>query len=221
MSLALKGHSDVARALRRRVGVLAETWRPALISGPFGAGQAEVGRALHAASRRAGAPCVQIDCLALPPAAPADFVLDAAKAAGEGTLVLAWVEALMPAAQQALAAALADGAFQPGMPLRARLVCCTADRDGVASALRAAFTEHLVLPSLSARAADLGPIVAAILAAVAEAEQTTADAETLAWIAGEDWPGDLTQLAAVVATVASSGMPLSPRLLDAVRRRRH
>ncbi|MCA9557776.1 MAG: hypothetical protein KC583_04335, partial [Myxococcales bacterium] len=69
-------------------------------------------------------------------------------------------------------------------------------------------------------AADLGPIVAAILAAVAEAEQTAADAETLAWIAGEDWPGDLTQLAAVVATVASSGMPLSPRLLDAVRRRR-
>lgn len=217
--LPLCGHGAVARALRHRVGVLAGTWRPALIAGPFGAGQTEVARALHDESRRARAPFVQIDCAALPPMAPVDFVIQAGRAAGEGTLCLAWVEALLPRARDALIAAVDEGAFQPGMPVRARLVGTTADRAGLPKALDRVFAEAMTLPPLSARRADLSMLVVRILTSVPDAAEDQADAGTLAWLAAQDWPGDLTELAALVATVAASGMPLTPALLSAVRRR--
>ncbi|HVG38387.1 MAG TPA: sigma-54 dependent transcriptional regulator, partial [Pyrinomonadaceae bacterium] len=60
------GESVAMRALRQQIAVVAPSDGRVLISGESGTGKELVARALHAQSRRAGAPFVEVNCAAIP-----------------------------------------------------------------------------------------------------------------------------------------------------------
>src|SRR5947199_3844770 len=63
---AMIGHSVAMRALRKQIAVVAPTDGRVLITGESGAGKELVARAIHAQSRRAGAPFIEVNSAAVP-----------------------------------------------------------------------------------------------------------------------------------------------------------
>ncbi len=63
---AMIGESVAMRALRKQIAVVAPTDGRVLISGESGAGKELVARAVHAQSRRAGAPFIEVNSAAIP-----------------------------------------------------------------------------------------------------------------------------------------------------------
>src|SRR5947208_3082642 len=63
---AMIGHSVAMRALRKQIAVVAPTDGRVLITGESGAGKELVARAIHAQSRRAGAPFIEVNSAAIP-----------------------------------------------------------------------------------------------------------------------------------------------------------
>src|SRR5439155_361396 len=63
---AMIGESVAMRALRKQIAVVAPTDGRVLISGESGAGKELVARAIHAQSRRTGAPFIEVNSAAIP-----------------------------------------------------------------------------------------------------------------------------------------------------------
>src|SRR5438067_7234837 len=66
LEYAMIGESVAMRALRKQIAVVAPTDGRVLISGESGAGKELVARAIHAQSRRAGAPFIEVNSAAIP-----------------------------------------------------------------------------------------------------------------------------------------------------------
>src|SRR5581483_9173607 len=62
----LLGNSPAMRAIRDRIERIADTDATVLIRGESGVGKEIVAKAIHEASVRRGAPCVKVNCAALP-----------------------------------------------------------------------------------------------------------------------------------------------------------
>lgn len=123
----LLGQSRALHALRARIAALAPLDVDVLITGETGTGKELVARALHAASPRAAAPFVAVNCAALPEPMFETMMFGHAagafpgagearpgkmEAAQGGTLLLDEVEAMPPALQAKLLRALQERAVE-------------------------------------------------------------------------------------------------------------
>ncbi len=123
---SLIGVSYSARRLFQQVRAIADSDRPLLIEGENGTGKALVARAVHELGRRSARPFVTFDCSASE-TCDADLFACLEHADG-GTLYLAGVDALPPAAQGRLLHVLESRTLDTSggaRPIDVRLVCST------------------------------------------------------------------------------------------------
>jgi DNA-binding NtrC family response regulator len=219
----LRDYPALAAALRG-VENAAATDAPVLILGEPGTGRSSLARALHAASRRAAGPLVEVDPGAVPSALfeseffgyrPGAFTGAAtagegrvARAAG-GTLVLDHVEELPLASQPKLLRLLAERRYVPlgGEEAAADVrFIAIGPEDLTARMARGAFRSDLYyrlevvafrLPPLRDRQADLPALLDDLLADLGERFGRPGLAlapAARAWMRGHVWPGNLRQL---------------------------
>jgi transcriptional regulator with AAA-type ATPase domain len=209
----LIAEDPASRALLERLGRLASTDLPVLLSGEPGVGKRALACWLRAQSRRARGPFVQVRCGALPEAQlEAElFGLDgedrpgALESADGGTLLIERVELLPPSCQERLAHALEYGqAYRVGStvrrPVRVRLLATTTRAPARRDPLRRLAPAVVDVAPLRERLADVEPL-ARRFAAVGEASFGFTD-EAIAALRAHDWPGNVRELRAVVERAA-------------------
>jgi Nif-specific regulatory protein len=222
------GRSRALAEALRTLAVAAQVDVPVLLVGESGTGKTELARCLHASSRRAAGPFVELNCAAIPETLLEAELFGAEKgahstatrrmpgkvaAAEGGTLFLDEVAELAPGAQAKLLQFLQSKVYYrlgDAAPQRAdvRVVAATnADLEGAVAARR--FREDLYyrldvfrvrVPSLAERVEDL-PVLAAHLAKIAGAaygRSLTVSRAAQAALASAEWPGNIRQLAAAV-----------------------
>jgi DNA-binding NtrC family response regulator len=197
---------------------------PVLLLGESGSGRSTLARALHAASRRAAGPLVEVDVASLPSSlfeseifgyragafTGADRAIEGRVARAEGgTLVLDQIEELPLAVQGKLLRLLAERRYAPlgggEVDADVRFVA-TASEDLPLRVARGAFRQDLFyrlevlafrLPPLRERQADLPAIAAHLLADLGERfghSGLTLAPGALAWFRDYSWPGNLREL---------------------------
>jgi transcriptional regulator with GAF, ATPase, and Fis domain len=199
----LAGDSLAGSRLREQVALAAGSDRPVVIAGEAGTGRVEVARRIHAASSRASRPFRRVRCAVRLPDA---FEADLSSLAG-GTLLLDEVAGLAPAMQVRLARNLASAGSGPES---ARIVATTS-RDLRTEAAAGRFDPDLYqrlsvvsigVPSLRERRADVGALAEDLARRMAARRNLPAPV-----LAGRErqalerysWPGNLAELAGVVA----------------------
>jgi two-component system nitrogen regulation response regulator NtrX len=231
--LVLLGSSGSARRLGEDIDSAAGA-RCVLIHGEAGLELAEVARAIHGRSRRAGQ-CVQLDCGAAEPSFverelfghPGRRTADVeaigaqsalARAAG-GTLYLGDVSELSTAAQARLARVARDGeVWVGGADTRALDVCLIAALSGDLDAevhdgrLRRDLLRHftrsrVVVPGLRRRAEDIPLMVNALVAVLcdeAHTERKTVTQPAITLLAAMPWHGNLVELRHALGRIVGS-----------------
>lgn len=197
---------------------------PVLLVGEAGSGRSTLARALHAASRRAAGPLVEVDPASLPAELleselfghrPGAFTgAEGAKAgrvarAEGGSLLLDHLEELPLAAQPKLLRLLAERRYAPlgGEEETADVRFLTLAAEDLPERVeRGLFREDLFyrlevlafrVPPLRARRRDVPAIVTGLLADLARRQGREAPElapAALEWIPEHPWPGNLTQL---------------------------
>ncbi|HMO06344.1 MAG TPA: sigma-54 dependent transcriptional regulator, partial [Paracoccaceae bacterium] len=221
----LVGRSNAMIDLRRRIRTLGPTEADVLIVGATGSGKEVAARALHDLSARARRPFVAIDCAALPAhlieselfgheqgAFPGALRARAGKFehARGGTVLLDDVGSMPPDLQGKLLRAIEDRAItrlgsNEAVPLDIRFLATSrvALEDEVAAGrFRADLLYRLNvvtlrIPTLSARAEDVGLLFMRLLAEAAtrhRQEMPAVPPALLAALAARDWPGNVREL---------------------------
>lgn len=213
-TIGLIGPSARMGAVLRHVGLLAASDISVLLTGGEGCGKAQVARYLHEKSPRASAPFVRIDCATLTAKEGAGALFGAGGAfsrAAQGTLYFENLDVCGPDVQAALAHHLEALHARKGPTQAApRLVSGAGvpvqdlvERAGFSPALFAWLCEAPVgVPALAERREDIAALAARMAKDAARAEGAPIkdiEPNALAWLEGMDWPGNLAQLAQVIA----------------------
>lgn len=229
-------------ALHAMAARAATTEVPILVTGPSGAGKEEMARFLHRHSRRAAGPFVALNCAALPEAMAEALLFGHARgaftgalgsapglfrAAHGGTIFLDELGELPLPLQAKLLRAIEQREVLPlgetaPVAYDARLVCAT-NRDLPAEVEAGRFRVDLYwrlaafpldLPPLSARPADILPLIARFLP-----RQPISEA-ALETLIARDWPGNVRELANALqrAAILAADAPILPCHLPAAPR---
>lgn len=201
----LVGRSRAARQLSARIARLVATDLPILVEGEPGAGRTTIARAIHQASGRAGSLTFLDAQEDIAPRLFGEGGPAALLASRHSTVVIEGADALPPRLRARLADWIERGSFErfakPGERApRARLVL-THPPGGEALA-RALSAQRLLVPPLRDRMEDLPLLVRAMLRAT---QRPTAqpDPTALRLLMTQSWPGNLRQLAEVLARAAT------------------
>jgi DNA-binding NtrC family response regulator len=218
------GASPATDRLRARVGRLAATESPVLITGESGAGKTLAAQAIHAASTQRDRPLVSLDLAALSP----EEQMARVQAIAEGVLLLKSAEALAPQVFGLLA-----GVIEAPSPVR---ILATTTRTEALShwpdRLRFGLAgTQLQVPALRLRRGDILELARHFIRRAAAGagrlpRPVSPDAE--AWLTGADWPGNVRELRAVVeqavflgegdvldlSDLKPSGAPTSTRFVE-------
>ena len=201
----LVGRSQAARQLAARVARLVATDLPILVEGERGAGRTTVARAIHEASGRVGSLTFLDAREDIAPRLFGEVGPAALLALRQGTLVIENADALPPTLRTKLADWVERGSFErfarPGERApRARLVM-THPPGGEALA-RALSMQRLVVPPLRERMEDL-PLLAREILRGMRRSASALEPAALRLIMARRWPGNLRELAEVLARAAT------------------
>jgi transcriptional regulator with PAS, ATPase and Fis domain len=220
--VGLVGRAPAFTGMLALVARVAPTDTSVLLLGETGTGKEMVARAIHAASARAGAPFITVDCSGF-----AETLFESelfghergaftgalarktglVEAAAGGTLFLDEVGDITLGLQVKLLRLLETGAFRRvgGIePLHAdfRLIAAThRDLGGMVREERfrsdlyfriAAFP--VTLPPLRARRSDIGLLAESLLERISQGRHRTLSSEALAYLQGYDFPGNIREL---------------------------
>jgi DNA-binding NtrC family response regulator len=239
---AIVGRTPAMQEVFKRIGALALSDVPVLVTGEIGTGKELVARAIHYASARARHPFVPVSCGAVPEAeARAELFGEAVgegrparvgrvEAAEGGTLFLDDVTALPSPVQVALLALLETGSYERGGD-SARVAANIRVISAASGDLRGAidggrFREDLYwrlnvvtvrVPPLRERQADLPALAAHFL----RGSGAAISKEAMRALLGHSWPGNVRELRSALehAVVLSRGGTVLPEHLpEAVTR---
>ncbi len=209
----LLGVSPVAARARRQVDAAIRSQANTLVIGRPGGGQVRVARAIHYATAETSRGLWQFDCRGLP--AP-ELERMLAKAEPGATLLAAQIDRLEPWAQQEFARLL-HRLREPVRLLATIDLASPSDESSLSSELAAWFGAEVRLPPLVDRLADLPLLVQLFLEqnnAGSSRQIGSIEPAALDQLALYSWPGDVDQLAGVVAEAHAKATPPEVRALD-------
>jgi DNA-binding NtrC family response regulator len=237
---AIVGRTPAMQEVFKRIGALALSDVPVLVTGEIGTGKELVARAIHYASARARRPFVAVSCGAVPEGEARAELMGEATAEGRparvgrveaaegGTLFLDDVTALPPAVQVALLSLLEERAYERGGDAVRRaadvrvISAASGDLRGAIDGGR--FREDLYwglnvvtvrVPPLRERLADLPALAAHFLRGTGAALSK----EALRALLGHSWPGNVRELRGALehaVVLSRGGAILAEHLPEAV-----
>lgn len=229
---ALLGAAPVLDEVRRFARACSRTDLPVLLLGESGTGKEVVAQGIHAASPRAGAPFIAVNCAAVPrelieselfgheagafSGARRDGALGKFEAANGGTLFLDEIGELPPAAQAALLRVLQEGEITrlgatAGRAIDVRIIAAT-NRDVTAAIARGQLRDDLYhrlnvltlsLPPLRVRQGDPVLLARRFLGRVPGTLAREFAPEVLLAFERYRWPGNVRELENLVKRLAA------------------